>query len=184
MTVVSKEKQDDIVIKMESTPFVKGHKYKIELIVPQKPKQNKLIEYSDYPNEAWALKSDRYCEIFQDFISRCVFDEMNYNLDFWEEQAEIIQTDFSDEYLDFLKVIELKNPKPTRLKMYVYGDKINKDKLSSSIKDAFENIYEDKIAVLGIICYISKIKELPKEVERKTIRIPIKKVLDEMEKKQ
>ena len=160
--------------------LIKGNKYKFQFLLPKKPIMKIIAKICCMDNEEFSKDESRYLEMFEYLFINKILGKYDSSIDATNWDCKESSFEPSKEYLDLVKVMEVKNFNPTIISIWFYTDKkINLKNIDSLIKDYF--IEEFGIDYLGLYLNIKKIQELPKEVVRKTIaKIPLTNIINEM----
>lgn len=169
---------DYAILVSKTLPFIKGHRYKLSIILPYKIAQEKLAKKCGLGKEEFAVDPSRYPEIFECFLAKQVFEKCDHDVTFWETKINEKQH-FTENYLKQLEIFEIKNAKPILIHCWFYTDKkIDKKEIQDSVEVAIQEIIE--VDILGCIMIIDSLKVMPKEVTTKSHKINLKPILEKM----
>jgi len=176
-----KDKNYAEIVQITGYP-IKGHKYKIEFLMPRKPELIKITKLCGMGKEEFGKDESRYLEMFEYLFLNNIFENYNNSIDGTNWDCKESSFEPSEQYIDLVNAMEVKNFKPTIIKMWFYtNERIKVKEIDTQIKDYF--IEKFGADYLALYLNITKLKELPKELSRKTIaKIPLTKILNEMEK--
>lgn len=159
---------------------IKGHKYKIQFLMPRKPELIKIAKLCYMEKEKFSKDESRYCEMFEYLFLNNILEKYDNSMDGNNWDCKESSFEPSESYLGLVNAMEIKEFKPTIITIWFYSNKkIKTNEIDSQIKDYF--IEKFGADYLALYLNITKLKELPKELVRKTIgKIPLDNIINEM----
>lgn len=175
-----KNKKNGVTLIVEKGKLSPFPKYKVEMILPSKPEQLKMLNQCQFSEEKWCKDPSRYNDVFEGFIDSIVYEMDDVSIiDFWETKQ--IPYTVNDYYKKYMSIFEVEKKEPVRFKTYFYTDKpLDKKEFNRNLSDKLIEVFGTDF--LAVILTVDRIKELPNEIERKKINIPLETLLPDLKK--
>jgi len=157
------------------------NRYKLDMILPSKPSQDKLSEINGMMDENWKSDLTMFDQMFEYYISKKIDFDEEIEIESWELKEVLYKS--TKYYSQLMKIMQCSIKEPCRIKFYFYTDQpIKMKKTNEILKDKMLADFGSDF--LAMVSDITRISLLPHEGYEKTIKVPLKPLIEKMEKEQ